>query len=198
MAWNNFARFLSKILQTHCFPMTNRSKIKHLSWLPIGLRDCVIDLFFCVNAWKRKKNLRECGKWLPCVMREKHEISAWIRENQIFPAWFCEMTHFQPKFCNIAWKPKFSSHLIISLRECVKEKICVLLSDKSITTRGSELDPVSRQRIPHYSFHFMTYMTYSNVHEDVINKVFYIKVLFRKLSLKTKPETFKLGHLFSN
>ena len=38
--------------------------------------------------------------------------SAWIRENKIFPAWFREMINFQPKFCNIVWKPKFSSHFV--------------------------------------------------------------------------------------
>ena len=96
------------------FPIKNRPWGHRSAWLcdwPFSTRECV----------KTKKNLRECVKWFPCVMREKHKNSAWIRENLIFPAWFRETINFQPKFCDIAWKHKFSSHCVNAWK---RKKIC--------------------------------------------------------------------------
>ena len=71
-------------------------------------------------------------------MREKYKISAWICENYIFPVWFREMTnfHFQRKFCDIAWKPKFSSECVNAWKQNKKSNI---LFQEIITVKFKKL-----------------------------------------------------------
>ena len=89
---------------------------------------------------KTKKYLRECVKWLSSVMREKHKILAWIRENCFFPAWFREMTCMRD-----AWNPDMTTQINFpgQYAPCISEemfkKYCSMFDDPLESSSSTQM-----------------------------------------------------------
>ena len=103
------------IWQSHCSPPLlllknshSKCRYSYLFYFHSSSQNPKSKIFRRIHPPKR--NLRECVKWLPSVMREKLKISTWIRENEKQSAWmrFCAILREIPIF--------------FSVRECARKK----------------------------------------------------------------------------